>query len=140
MEKYILEKNKRLWLFMIAICISCTPKNEKSIPQDIIIKSTGYTVKKFKRYLYPKVYIVKNVFTADAQVVIIDGVELSLIDEKALKSTEISTIEFYKFNQMANGDVEIELVLMPRRQYVKFYFKKSGSGTWDLTDIKPWQD
>ena len=60
--------------------------------------------------------------------------------QKQIKAMEISTIEFYKFNQMANGDVEIELVLMPRRQYVKFYFKKSGSGTWDLTDIKPWQD
>ncbi|RLJ72500.1 hypothetical protein [Pedobacter alluvionis] len=140
MENYITEKNKWLWLFIIALCIACTSNNEKSIPQDIIAKSTGYTVRKYKRYLYPEVCILKNELTREAKMVNIDGMEVNLIDEKAVKSTEISTIEFYKFMQIENGNTEIELVLMPRRQYIRFRFKKSGNETWDSTTITPWQD
>lgn len=140
MGKYIIENNKWLWLFMITTCLSCTLKDDKSIPQDIIVKSTKFTIRKYKRYLYPKVYMLKNEFTEDAKTVNIDGLALRLIDEKDIKSSEISTIEFYKFKQSANGDAEIELVLMPRRQYVKFYFKKSGNKIWDFTNITPWQD
>lgn len=139
MEKYITENSKWLCLIIIALCLSCAPKSEKSVPQDILVKSTGYTIRKYKRYLYPKVYILKNEFTEGAKTVNIDGLALRLIDEKDIKSSEISTIEFYKFKQLANGDVEIELMLMPRRQYIKFHFKKSGNKIWEITSVIPWQ-
>ncbi len=139
MEKYIIGNNKWLWLLMITMYLSCQLKDDKSIPQDIIVKSTEFTIRKYKKYLYPKVYILKNEFTESAKMVNIDGLALHLIDEKDIKSSEISTIEFYKFKP-ANGDVEIELVLMPRRQYIKFHFKKSGNKIWDFTNVTPWQD
>ncbi|WP_316848593.1 hypothetical protein [Pedobacter psychrodurus] len=130
MEKYITENSKWFWLFIIALFISCTIKSDKTIPKDIILKSTDYTVGKYKRYLNPKVYILKNEFTEDVKTVNTEGIEVNLVDEKDLKSTEVSTIEFYKFTHVANGDVELEMVLMPRRQYVRFHFTKASDETW----------
>lgn len=140
MEKHIIENNKWLWLFVIVTYLSCTPKNEKAIPDNIIFKSVEYTVRKYKKYLYPKVYIIKNTLTKEARTINIDGIELSLIDENIIKSSETSTIEFYKFNRMPNNQAEIELVVMPRRQYIRFHFKKTLNQKWDLLEVMPWQD
>ncbi|QXU43075.1 hypothetical protein [Pedobacter sp. D749] len=139
MEKYITGNSKWLCLIIIALCLSCAPKSEKSVPQDILVKSTGYTIRKYKRYLYPKVYILKNAFTEEAKTVKVDGMELNLTEESSIQSTEASTIEFYKFAQLSNGDAEVELVLMPRRQYLRLRFKKTGNKSWEITSVIPWQ-
>lgn len=139
MENYITGNSKWLCLIIIGLCLSCAPKSEKSLPQDILVKSAGYAVKKYKRYLFPKVYILKNAFTEEAKTVRVDGMELNLTEEGSIPLTEASTIEFYKFLLLSNSDAEVELVLMPRRQYLKFHFKKTGNKNWEITTVTPWQ-
>ncbi|WP_131538400.1 hypothetical protein [Pedobacter nototheniae] len=141
MEKYIIDKTKLLILVILMASLTyCKETNKISIPQDIVIKSTEYVIKSYKKYLNGKKYILKREFTESVKPFKVGNQKIEIVNEKEISDLNVSTIEFYKFSGNINGDIEVELLLLPRKQYVKLYFTKIETDNWKCTNVEAWQN
>lgn len=144
MEEYIIEKTRIFIVsILLVLLISCESKRQNDIPDKIIIKSLSFILnnKKYSRFSQKEVRIEQNTLTRNITPFKIGSFNVRMIEKLNENDTvfsHISSFFFYKYSRYDTGDIEVEFIISPRKQYVKLLFTKERNN-WVCINSELWQ-
>ena len=146
MEEYIISRYRIILTIIVLLGLnSCSGVNcENKIPTNLILKSINLILKdkRYQRIVHNKIRIERNDLIDDIQPSNIDTFNVEMINKLKENDTaynHVSTFYFYKYTNIAGGDIEIEFTVYPSKKYVKFYFTKDENKKWKLKNREDWQ-